>query len=543
MRARRLVPLLASLAIGFALGWLVREGTRSPPTDAVRYGAAPSAPTLLPEDRPPSRPDPSASLGAAGMRSVGSEPPPAPVNAEGAASQADAAGSALPFIELTVVAGPGTPPDWKATAYLVAAGAKGARKPEELPHAEVSVDRPVRLVAPAVDLYDLGIVNVGMQLLETDVRATAEGTRVRVTLPAMAPVRFRLSNAIPPDEPNVDVTGFVHLQREGESSGWNDLPGRGQIRRGGPMVMVEGGAGTEFETPAILAGEPFTLDPAMRETHREGQSTLFTFSARWELTAEPRVVRGGDVVTLTVVPLGTLKLALTGDPSTWTKFPARPSVGFHRDSDGAYHGMSDRLDGRDAAVAWLAEGIRRPLGPGRWTVTWEGPGWAPGRLEGVLAEKQAWSVYARRDDTWPFTQRGTGPTPPEVSADLRGRRAVLVVGEDRVSATEEVPAAGPWRPRLLRAGFVMCALRTLDPSLGVVTATRTDGLPVALYRERRYVREFRPELEATLAPGLILGPFAPGPLELEVFAARKSLGVVKLTIEAGVVVPLSIPGR
>lgn len=577
MGARRLVPLLAAIALGFALGWLVREGTQSPAVGGVGEGPAPVAPTLLPEDRTLSRPDPAASLVAAGTRSVAGGPAPAPTTAAGATSASEAAAPALPVIELTVVAGPGTPPDWKGTAYLVAAGATGAQRPEELPHAEVTLHRPVRLLAPAAGLYDVGIVNEGMQLLETDVPATPEGTRIRRVLPPMAPVRFRLGTDVPPDEPDKSILARVRLQRADEPTEWTALPGRGEQGRG-PWVTARGSAGSTFETPPILVREAFTLGLDVLELWG-GNVQL---SAQWELTAEPRTVHGGDLVTLSIVPLGTLKLVMTAAPPL-VNFPRRLLIEFKR-ADGEYtfeRGLGDLEED---------DGPRReralPLGAGSWTVTWSGPNVAPGRLEGVevrsgaatqvaielrylqggvpgekaddqpvpippsvpitvdppLGEQQKWHVYARGVEPGRFRDGGRG-NPSEASGDLRGRVAVIAIGEDRVSEEEVVPATGTWRPRLVRPGFVMCASTRLDsPAQGFVTIRRPDGFPLPV-KASIGSPELTAMLEARFAPGAILGPFAPGPLELELFAARRSLGVVRLSITAGAIVPLAIPGR
>lgn len=488
---------LTACTVGFALGRVTAggEGLRDSETS---LGAVPEAgPATDPGASTPLE----ASAGLSASLTSRSQPSSVAIDATPAkATDGDAAADERPIVRVCVRPVGGLPADWKATAYLLVAGAGGAHRETEIPHATVTGDGEARLIAPVAGTYDVGVVADGVQRLVEDVRVPPGGAEVAVPLPPLAPVRFRLLDPLPPDEPSVDVTGFVHLEHGGDVSTWSDFPGRGEHRHSGPLVMLKDRGTAELVSEAVSTEDPFDLDLDLREEHRTENRTSFDVSDRWELAADSRTARGGDVVSLHLRAVG-----------TGTRAPEQSSV---------------------AEAASEERTQEEPPPPP--CLDLESP---------PLAKDEEWAAFGRCSDGEEFFLRGSGPESRRIHGGARGRRGAFVVRPDRVCEEACLPVRGAWTPRLVRGGFVLFAPeRAIDPASGAVSVRRADGFPIP-HVDRSPFRS--PALEAPaeieLEAGGTIGPFAPGPLRLEVRLGRVLLGTVDLEVTAGGLAHLDLP--
>jgi len=255
-----------------------------------------------------------------------------------------------------------------------------------------------------------------------------------------------------------------------------------------------------------------------------------------------------------------VSLAIKTDLSTWPSFPVDVGFGFERKSDGRWETESLRLADLAAAQQWVREGARVTLPEGSWSIEWGNHWIEPGRADDLevragatasrtvdlrarrVAEEEAARLEIEVDPSFPgvggavvwksgrqdsFTFAHASVPAPRAADD----EAIVAFGRDYASAPVVPPSRGSWRPRLERAGALVVALdRQADPAFGRVALRRADGFPIGIERVVG-ADEFQPEPE--VAPGTVLGPFAPGTVRFEVLLGGQRLRTVDVLVRAG----------
>lgn len=406
------------------------------------------------------------------------------------------------FVEVTVVPARGAPDDWVGVAYVLPAGAPGVRWEKTVPHKTVRLDEAARIPVAVSGMYDVGLVAGGVHLLHTDVVCERGGASVRMVLPDLAPIRFRLDRPIPVGDASCKRTGFVTIQPGTPCAVRASYPGRGEGLWRGPLVMLEGGGQQVIESEPVPVEQQWTLDLEMRETRRSGDSVCFDVSREWYLRTDSLSVATGEEVALRVVSRGDSRTqALSDEPISAMRSPtATPNTGPLREP------VSVELDSR------IADG-------------------AYGRVVGLTRDGHVFDFIGRAPVM-------------NVGGYARGLRALCFVGDNWASEVEVVPADGPWRPRLLAAGCVVFAPgRTLDPALGQASLRRADGMPLPPPWTPRRAGAGRKDsdLEQEVEPGSEIEPLAPGTLRLHVLVGGLLLQDVQVEVYSGRTTAVPLP--
>jgi hypothetical protein len=476
-------------------------------------------------------------------------------------------------LEVTVVAGEGTPKDWGAIAYVLPAGAHGVAAIESVPHDDVAPGRPARIPVLVPGTYDVIVRSTHAALVQRDVHVGRDDASATFVLPPMAPIRFRVAGEMPPLAPHQQYLASVALESNLEKGlPW---PGRSDSLRV-QTATVLALDGTDDASPPVPTTATYAIRPSImvEEDVEPTDPSGSHETAEWEmrdveLVPSAATAHGGDEVVLTTRASGRVVLTIRGDPSSWAPFPVTVRLGAQRRGDDRWEVEPVPLDSLEAARRWVRTGTTLALPVGTWSIEWGNDAIEPGKIEDVEVRSGATTertiaVRARRpaadatsrleldlsDVAWKGgagllvwkSGRRESFSAAHASLPVRdpsGDEAFVALGRDYASRPARPASEGRWRPRLEPAGAIVVVLdRVPERSFGRVTVRRADGFPVGIERSVG-ADDFEPEVE--VAPGTILGPFPPGTVRLEVLVGGQRLREVEATVRAGGIESLRVP--
>jgi len=546
---RELAVGVVAFAAGLALGLLLR-GDPAPPERPSPAEIRPSTDPPAASPREPTRHPRETSAQDAADTARAASAAPVPLSNDVREIPLPDAPQCLADVDVEVVDAEGRPVG-NATVYALRVGAPGVEDASDVPNAVSGADGRCRLRIPAPGTFDVAAVHE-RALGRVENVAVPRGSGVRVVVPPHADVVFVADPSAPIGiEFGLEVAGAT-------SGGEHDWPARGEPHR--HFASEQLSAGFTSDTWSLPAGAKFV---ASSRQDVEFDPPEFTAPA----TVVVRPVAGRAARELNV------RLALAGDASRWARDRSVRYV-LEFDDGGRGEGVARLFVGEAPFKTNRTELVRAERG----TVKWSGPELAPGSA--------AWDLGVSRDvdvrfdvlDPPPDAARGV-----RLLVDLRSERAdesgmtrvYFDDGDDdpsdvasgKVRAGEEttIDVPGDWivvdvgeytndhehrlvagparlsrgermtlRPRA--GGFVVFTPSgVVSPSAGAVEIARADGAPFGSSTDSNV----RWRLRCSAVPGLVLGPFEPGVVVLDVFVGGVRWGRYEVTVRADDHVPLT----
>ena len=555
MDQRKSLAVALALALAAAIGSWLWVG-RDPPAPIRGDEAAEPA---RPDERGPSRatlpPAPVIEADARAGRSV------ATAATGGAPSRAPADVDGFPVLDVVLVDGEGqrVPGSEIDRVYALPAGTPGLDDQDGGPAAPPDETGKARLVLPSAGRYDLGVRgSLYATILATDVEVP-RAEPLRLPLPRIVSLDFEVDPTASAPGGQLEVTLTDARAREVRA-----VPGRGQAPHRKVSVSLDPGAyasrvmvpeGIEFRLACDGAlGPPCRLDPSSVKAPRLVRilaGPRYPILVRYRTAPANRTFEGHTQIRVELdagpgskvpAPAATT-LLWAGQPLSAVSLPEtrawvpEPNGIVRWSGPGVLPGSAAY---RDLAIAGAKDNellcvveIRDPpqvvsatRSPRQVTVVPSAEGWAGLEVE-VHSERGHVDAVA-----W---SEGERPEPLDVDPDTEW---VLAAGPgDQVAGPVRLGGGGA-DLRLIRGGHLVAVPERMPPpALGTCSIEREDGAPF-VFRGPDEVGSGR---RATLCPGLVLGPFEPGPVSFRVRLGGADFGIVRGEVRASTYEPLAVP--
>ncbi|MFO0931134.1 MAG: hypothetical protein U1E39_00330 [Planctomycetota bacterium] len=468
------------------------------------------------------------------------------------------------WIEVTALRADGKPASG-AIAYAVRVGRVSETTMPDWPQAEIDANGAARIPVPTVAKYDVGVVFPGKEeprALLLDVPVAAGGTsRVEVRLPALASVTVDVAGVDP-------ARARVYAEEEGEPKARPSYyPARGEPNDERWSLAIHSG---NVELPK---GVPYRLWLEVEGEEKSGH----WLGAGW--LADPAVVRAPGRVTFrrdpAPEPLIEVPIRFTVTGSVPPGLRRSDMVTRYAEGTPDEMNLDGTLEWKDGSPQAGSLTIVPAAKPAK--LRWRGDGIAPGEvtLPGATGEPTAAppiDIAVRADDL-PFLDgvdvecarkpprtdspflHVTGPTAGRADdfgfyiehenrlEDVRpGSRVIAEWGAWWVSRPIEVPSRGRLKLTLVPGGYLLATSpRVPTPGLGTLTIRRADGAWLGERDAHDIESDDCDGESASIArPGMILGPFAEGDVELVVSLGGEERARIIGHVKANAITPFPL---